>query len=170
MNNCRIHKNDHTVCTARDNRYTKSPVTRNRLIALAAAIILTAAMLPIVAPAAHAAPAPSADHYLVFDNIVRMFGGIVSTPPGHTAIFVPRQRYSLYSRNWTSLPASRWTRYDVVRTYVNESFVPTEYLVVDALGNISSLYPSQLTRAVFREISTTCDHQSNKCPFNYRVR
>ncbi|MDR1598959.1 MAG: hypothetical protein LBS11_03685 [Oscillospiraceae bacterium] len=136
--------------------------TRGRLIALVATVMVFIAMLPVNAFAA--------DHFLVYESILRMYGGLLSLPPGHTAVFVPKQRSAMYSRDWTSFPASRWKRYDVVRQLVDGDFNVTEYLVVDSAGMITSLYPQRLSRAVVRRISIDCDHQSIKCPFNYRVR
>ncbi|MDR2656897.1 MAG: hypothetical protein LBB86_03615 [Oscillospiraceae bacterium] len=134
---------------------------RKRLAALALAVLLAA-----ITPAAVLA----ADHFLVYDSIVRGFGGLMTIPPGHTAIFVPKQGLSLYSRNWTSLPPSRWNRYDIVRRELDAGGNITQYWVIDAVGNVTALYPSQLRHAVTRQISYDCDHQSIKCPFNYRVR
>lgn len=145
-----------------------NPNTRARAFIRCAALA-AAAMLAAAVPAG-AAAAPGADHLAVYESITRMYGGLLSTPPGHTAIFVPKQRSAIYSRRWTSFPASRWTRYDVVRQFVDENLNVTEYLVIDAAGKITSLYPNRLNRAVIRRISDDCDHQSIKCPFNYRVR
>ncbi|MDR1263288.1 MAG: hypothetical protein LBK46_07340, partial [Oscillospiraceae bacterium] len=55
---------------------------RKRLVTLALAVLL-AAMTP--------AAVLAADHFLVYDSIVRGFGGLMTIPPGHTAIFVPKQ-------------------------------------------------------------------------------
>ncbi|GHU76783.1 hypothetical protein AGMMS49992_23070 [Clostridia bacterium] len=137
---------------------------------LLAAVIAGVILLTAMPLAPLEASASATNHYIIFDSIINLFGGITSIPQAHYAMYLPTSRQVIFSRKQTVFPVRNWTRYDIVKMTRGLDGKIKEAWTIDAAGNITQWTAPQLTRAVIRQMSTQCDHQSQKCPYNYRVR